>query len=305
MIDGTDFGDNIMAALPDVIANTIGNLAADGIASLDRNAHAASLLPDGATPEQRQHVKEMLKAGVSDADIRSLYAQGLGVGQGLQLANGRNVAPLGASEVYNELPAIFYDDKIHGFPILNGGFSEPFYGKGLERAPGIFVTSEIDKTGRKTFTIQGDVAIDIMNYTRKNVDAAYLAPYLKGVNMSVNGFDGNTYKINLNFHEASIYENFAPSNSPYMTRNELPYMKINVDNSIGGGALAYFDPQDRSLHVDPRNYTSFAHDVPHELLHWLGMSHSSFEASVMYPYSNSSGHLLPQEIKALVEAYKK
>ncbi|WP_082697758.1 DUF6531 domain-containing protein [Novosphingobium fuchskuhlense] len=305
VIDGTDFGDNIMAALPDVIANTIGNLAADGIASLDRNAHAASLLPDGATPEQRQHVKEMLKAGVSDADIRSLYAQGLGVGQGLQLANGRNVAPLGASEVYNELPAIFYDDKIHGFPILNGGFSEPFYGKGLERAPGIFVTSEIDKTGRKTFTIQGDVAIDIMNYTRKNVDAAYLAPYLKGVNMSVNGFDGNTYKINLNFHEASIYENFAPSNSPYMTRNELPYMKINVDNSIGGGALAYFDPQDRSLHVDPRNYTSFAHDVPHELLHWLGMSHSSFEASVMYPYSNSSGHLLPQEIKALVEAYKK
>ena len=32
LIDGTDFGDNIMAALPDVIANTIGNLVAGGIA---------------------------------------------------------------------------------------------------------------------------------------------------------------------------------------------------------------------------------------------------------------------------------
>jgi YD repeat-containing protein len=34
LITGTDFGDNIMAALPDVIGNTIGNLAASKIASI-------------------------------------------------------------------------------------------------------------------------------------------------------------------------------------------------------------------------------------------------------------------------------
>jgi predicted chitinase len=33
VIDGTDFGDNIMAALPDIIANTVGNLVADTLAS--------------------------------------------------------------------------------------------------------------------------------------------------------------------------------------------------------------------------------------------------------------------------------
>jgi hypothetical protein len=57
---------------------------------MDRNAHATDLLkeiaPNGATPEQRQHVKDMLKFGVSDGDIRNLYAQGLGVGQGTALA---------------------------------------------------------------------------------------------------------------------------------------------------------------------------------------------------------------------------
>ena len=81
LINGTDFGDNILATLPDVIGNTIGNLVADGVTSMGRNAHAASLLkeiaPNGATPEQRQHVKDMLNVGVSDADITSFYAQGL------------------------------------------------------------------------------------------------------------------------------------------------------------------------------------------------------------------------------------
>jgi len=40
LIDGTDFGDNIMAALPDVIGNTIGNLAAEEIATARENAWA-------------------------------------------------------------------------------------------------------------------------------------------------------------------------------------------------------------------------------------------------------------------------
>jgi hypothetical protein len=64
---------------------------------MDRNAHAADLLeeiaPDGATTEQRQHVKDMLKVGVSDSDIRNLYAQGLGVGQGPALASSGIASP--------------------------------------------------------------------------------------------------------------------------------------------------------------------------------------------------------------------
>ena len=36
LIDGTDFGDNVITTLPDVIGNTIGNFAADRIASIGR-----------------------------------------------------------------------------------------------------------------------------------------------------------------------------------------------------------------------------------------------------------------------------
>jgi YD repeat-containing protein len=37
LIDGTDFGDNILSTLPDVIGNTVGNLVADRIASVGRS----------------------------------------------------------------------------------------------------------------------------------------------------------------------------------------------------------------------------------------------------------------------------
>jgi large repetitive protein len=40
LIDGSDFGDNIVAALPDVIGSTIGNLAAGGIQSASSAAHS-------------------------------------------------------------------------------------------------------------------------------------------------------------------------------------------------------------------------------------------------------------------------
>jgi hypothetical protein len=50
LINGTDFGDNILAALPDVIGSTIGRMVADGIASGGRQkAHGEpeNLLPEG------------------------------------------------------------------------------------------------------------------------------------------------------------------------------------------------------------------------------------------------------------------
>lgn len=54
MIDGTDFGDNIISALPDVIAqtiaNTIGNLVADAVAG-DGKPKTASRPDDTATPQ--------------------------------------------------------------------------------------------------------------------------------------------------------------------------------------------------------------------------------------------------------------
>lgn len=36
MIDGSDFGDNILRALPDVIGQTIGNWAAEKVGSIAR-----------------------------------------------------------------------------------------------------------------------------------------------------------------------------------------------------------------------------------------------------------------------------
>lgn len=70
-----------------ILANTIGNLVADGVTSIDRNAHADHLLdkiaPDGATKEMRQQVKDLLRGGVSDTDIAAYYGQGMDKGTAL------------------------------------------------------------------------------------------------------------------------------------------------------------------------------------------------------------------------------
>jgi hypothetical protein len=66
-------------ALPGELANTVGSTVADAVTSIGRNIHADRLLdqiaPNGAVPGQRQHVKDMLKVGVSDEDIKNYYAQ--------------------------------------------------------------------------------------------------------------------------------------------------------------------------------------------------------------------------------------
>lgn len=137
-IEGSNFGDNITAMLPDALgqvigraggraideadsgilgaikdilespvklANTVGNLVADGVASMGRNAHAADILdqiaPNGATPQMRQHVKEMLAVGVSDSDIAAYYAQGLDkVGGGANGSGGSGNSGIAAARPF-------------------------------------------------------------------------------------------------------------------------------------------------------------------------------------------------------------
>jgi YD repeat-containing protein len=47
IVEGTSFGDNVMAALPDVIGQTIGNIVAGGIASIGKHGKPINLLPEG------------------------------------------------------------------------------------------------------------------------------------------------------------------------------------------------------------------------------------------------------------------
>ena len=49
LIDGTDFGDNIMAALPDVIGSTIGNMVAGGIQQAQQRAQMKSMFAEATS----------------------------------------------------------------------------------------------------------------------------------------------------------------------------------------------------------------------------------------------------------------
>lgn len=62
LLDGTDFGDDVMAALPDVLGQTVGGLIADGIGSIGAPTRAAnasvdrlrqSLFAEGAIPDNQ------------------------------------------------------------------------------------------------------------------------------------------------------------------------------------------------------------------------------------------------------------
>jgi YD repeat-containing protein len=56
VIEGSDFGDNILAMLPDVIGNTIGSWAADKMASLTERAHYASMSAAEIADETREQL---------------------------------------------------------------------------------------------------------------------------------------------------------------------------------------------------------------------------------------------------------
>lgn len=101
LIDGTDFGDNIMAALPDVIANTVGNLVAEGIAGGGREPEAAS--------------------GPDDIVVNQDVIHGTGDRAGLTLVSAGGVQD--GPRVTRDGSVLYYtfDEGVELFPIVRSG----------------------------------------------------------------------------------------------------------------------------------------------------------------------------------------
>ncbi|WP_375397095.1 hypothetical protein, partial [uncultured Sphingomonas sp.] len=81
LIDGTDFGDNVLAALPDVIGQTIGSLVADGVAGSGRksgkmSAGEAAFLAEAETSANAVPAAEANLAYAAGAASAGAGAQG-------------------------------------------------------------------------------------------------------------------------------------------------------------------------------------------------------------------------------------
>ena len=116
LVNGTDFGDNLMAALPDVIGSTIGNMIVDAAndAGMDRRAKRLSQsenLPADirGNPRVRDIIREGLGYGLSGRSIEAAFnnshfveflaSMATGAGSSLSVdAVGSAVAPAGQFE---------------------------------------------------------------------------------------------------------------------------------------------------------------------------------------------------------------
>ena len=85
LANGSDFGDNILAALPDVIGSTIGNLIADPITSKMEKAQrearikklaGSDILPDSlrGTAATNETVREAVETGASNKQVRRMLS---------------------------------------------------------------------------------------------------------------------------------------------------------------------------------------------------------------------------------------
>jgi YD repeat-containing protein len=129
LIDGSDFGDNIMATLPEVIGNTLGNAFADGVAKLygdpKPSAGGPRTAPAGSSPPR------------TEAELRLLAEQRL-----LDRATTRGNVQMAAGESYS--PNLPTPDEMEGQPdiVVTGrrkNWFENFIDIARENADSVFI----------------------------------------------------------------------------------------------------------------------------------------------------------------------
>ena len=272
LITGTDFGDNILAALPDVIGNTIGNFAAEKIASIGREDINSDLVK--FTNEEREAMLSMpvqtvdVPASVATAENGFWFNRAALAG----VSDGLTVLALGAGKfpVTNQISTAFIDSRAG-------------YLSGLEVAGN---------------SLTGTVLVQFGNNRRLAVDESSIIKSMSLINQKTS--DG--YSINLNIIRNSFVNSILHPFSPVVTINIVPTM----DGTRAPSSAAYYIKEFDSIVMRPDAPPQF---IVHEFGHNLGLSHSGYLDSVMFPSASSRAtdhiYLKPREIKGLVNAYRK
>jgi hypothetical protein len=182
-------------------------------------------------------------------------------------------------------------------------FARPFTSDGLTRAPGVTVITTIARDGHKIHTLTGDVRVKIENTTQYVTQTNDILKAMSNVNMSTFAQDGTEYKTKFTFKEASTNDNLMPSGNSHLTYQGKPYVVVRVANEVDSRAKALFNPNDRSLKIDSVDI-GLSENLPHEVFHWLGLSHSGYQNSLMWPTTqNLKDTLKSQELINLVRGY--
>jgi hypothetical protein len=345
LLSGTSFGDNIMAALPDMIVSTIGNIIQQEVkagavkrAEAKREALANEQRGQAAKPQPVQQVQSsgtdtMVQPAsnqpVDETQNNEIVVSGARIGMwGSSFnVNGVNEDYLGIGKDFKRLPDFTIDEQeslsssvfskifVKEYKYGDkqnppaGVFAEPFVKEGMVKAPGLKVVENLDKKGKRIYTLTGNVKVNFHDRTNLGIDKKYLLSIMESVNQSAINSNGDQYRIRLTFTEATVSEDWVYSGNQYLTAYGDPYVNlykvIEMPVIRGEKVGAFFDPNDRSINIGPtsENLTKF---LPHEIFHWMGLYHSGYKSSLMWPGSRSTSNLLrQQELINLVEGYRK
>ena len=118
----------------------------------------------------------------------------------------------------------------------------------------------------------------------------------------INQKTSDGYSIKLNIVPNSFLNNILHPFSPLVTVNLVPTM----DGTRAPSSAAYYTKDFDAIVMRPDAPQQF---IVHEFGHNLGLSHSGYLDSVMFPSASSGAtdhiYLKPGEIKGLVNAYRK
>lgn len=279
LITGNDFGDTLMASLPSIIGNTIGNIVADKVsAAFDKSDDINSDLVKYTKKER----EAMLPGSVRTVDVPSSFSMAA-----LTVPDASMFLQLSPEN------QSFTDS-------VRKRLSDPI-GAATTGIPATAKYPRIEGLYRTGKTLSGDVAVYFSDHTAVG-DRESTLSQMHLINQEADG-----YKISLKFREASFlessaYDIFGTDSYKYFGSPvvNVVYIKDFAEQNV----LGKEDPASLNLVLTPKSTPNV---TVHEVGHRLGLGHSGIRSSVMFPYTtrNETSHYIlnPQEIKNIVNSY--
>jgi hypothetical protein len=157
----------------------------------------------------------------------------------------------------------------------------------------------LDGLGIKGNVLYGTVLVKFSNPQRLSIDKEQILRDLSQVNQT--GTDG--YAIRLTFKEAGLWNSTMHPLSPSINISIVDDMSST--HCPGAGACYVEGPLGKTIIMEP---SAPRHFIVHEFLHNMGLNHSGFKESVVFPAAKSTDVnqilLRNGEISNIVEGYR-